>query len=127
MNSIPTSLNTIQFADDLTLYMYVDNLIHRANAELDKFSKWCLANRLTINTTKAFYMLFINTTAKYQPLSRLTILNDNITQVYKTKFLGITFDKNLTFKYHITDHCLKLSRAIALFLKVKDLLQINIT
>ena len=33
MNSISTSLNTIQFADDSTLYMYGDNptnLIHRA-------------------------------------------------------------------------------------------------
>ena len=71
-------------------------------------------------------MLFTNTTAKYQPLPRLTILNDNITQVYKTKFLGIAFDKNLTFKYPITDLCLKLSRAIALFLKVKDLVPIYI-
>ena len=55
------------------------------NAELDKFSKWCLANRPAINTTKTFYMLFTNTTAKYQPLSRLTILNDN--KYIKKKFL----------------------------------------
>lgn len=129
MSSISTSLNTIQFADDSTLYMYDDNptnLILKANTELDKFSKWCLANRLTINTSKTVYMLFTNTITKYQPLPKLSILNDHIMQVYKTKFLGITFDKNLTFKHHITNLCLKLSRSIALFLKIKSLVPIDI-
>ena len=72
-----TALNTIQFADDSTLYMVGDNptdLIYRANLELTAFSEWCLANPLTINTAKTFYMLFTNTTTKYQPLPRLTIL-----------------------------------------------------
>ena len=106
MSSVSTSLNTIQFADDSTLYMHADNstdIINKANSELAKFSEWCLANRLTINTAKTLYVLFTNTTTKYQSLSRHSIVNDDIIQEYKTKFLSIIFDKNLTFKYHITN------------------------
>ena len=102
-----TVLNTIQFADDSTSYLIGDNstdLIHRANQELSVFVEWCLANRLTINTAKTYYMLFTNTTTtKYQPLPRLTILDKDIIQVSKTKFLEITFDNNLTFKHHISN------------------------
>ena len=58
---------------------------------------------------------------KYQPLPRLTILNEDILQVYKIKFLGITIDKNLTFKHHISNLCIKLSRAIALLVRIKNL------
>ena len=79
------------------------DLIHKANSELVKFSEWCLANRLTVNTTKTYYILFTNVNMKYQPLPRLTILNEDILQVYKIKFLGITIDKNLTFKHHISN------------------------
>lgn len=59
-----TALNTMQFADDSTLYMIGDNptdLIYRANQELSAFAEWCLANRLAINTAKTFYMIFTNT------------------------------------------------------------------
>ena len=94
------------------------DLIYKANQELAAFSEWCLANRLTINTAKTFYMLCTNTTTKYQPLPRLTILDKDITQVSKTKFLGVTIDNNLTFKYHISNLCLKLSRSIGLLLKI---------
>ena len=124
-----TALNTKQFADDSTLYLIGDNptdLIHRTNQELSAIVEWCFANRLTINTAKTYYKLFTNTTTKYQPLPRLTILDKDITQVSKTKFLGITFDNNLTFKHHISNLCLKLSRSVALLLKIKNLVTVEI-
>ena len=128
-----TALNTIQFADDSTLYLIGSNptdLIHRANQELSAFVEWCLANRLTINTAKTYYMLFTNTTTKYQPLPRLTILDKDITQVSRTKFLRITFDNNLTFKHHISNLNLNLnqtlSRSVALLLKIKNLVTVEI-
>ena len=124
ISSFSTSLNTIQFADDFTLYMQGNNptdLIHKANSELVKFSEWCLANCLNVNTTKTYYILLMNINMKYQQLPRLTILNEDILQVYKFKFLGITINKNLTFKHHISNLCIKLSRAIALLIRIKNL------
>ena len=71
-------------------------------------------------------MLFTNIATKFQPLPRLTILNKDILQVYQIKFLGITIDRNLTFKHHISNICIKLSRAIALLVRVKNLVPIEI-
>ena len=122
-------LHPILFADDSTFYMSggkPTELINMANIELKKFSNWCLANKLTVNTTKTYYMLFTKTITYYQPLPNLTILNDDISQVDKIKFLGINFDKNLTFKHHLSSICLKLSRTISLLHKVKHFAPNNV-
>ena len=127
--NISKSLKTILFADDSTFYMIGDNpteIIHSANVELQKFSEWCLANRLTVNTSKTYYILFTNIITKYQPLPNLLILNESIQQVYKTKFLGVVFDKGLTFKHHISELCLTLSKKIPLLLKVKHYAPLHI-
>ena len=52
---------TILFADDTTMYLTgpnPDQFTHNANKELKKLYEWCLSNRLTINTTKTYFMLF---------------------------------------------------------------------
>ena len=120
--NISNRFNTILFADDSTLYMIGDHpteLINEANNELQKFTDWCLANKLTINTNKTYFMIFSKLLTKYYPLPNLTMLNDSISQVYQTKFLGVFFDSNLSFKPHISNLCLKLSRTIPLLLKVR--------
>ena len=120
--NISDTLNTILFADDSTFYMTGEKpteLIYKANTELQKFSKWCLANRLTVNTTKTYFILFSNSITIYQPLPNLSILNADILQVDRIKFLGVTLDKNLSFKHHLSQLCLKISRIIPLLLKVK--------
>ena len=129
ISNISVSLNSILFADDSTFYMTGDTpteTINKANLELQKFSDWCLANRITVNTSKTYYMLFTNSITCYQPLPNLTILNDDITQVDKIKFLGIILDKNLNFKQHLSNLCLKLSRVIPLLLKVKHFAPVEI-
>lgn len=129
ISNISDKLQTVLFADDSMFYMIGDNpaeLINKTNIELKKFSSWCLANKLTVNTTKTHYMLFTKTITIHQPLPNLTILNENILQVDKIKFLGIIFDKNLTFKPHISNLCLRLSRIIPLLVKAKHIAPIKI-
>ena len=129
ITNISNTLHTILFADDSTFYMIGENpteLINKTNTELLKFSNWCLANKLTVNTSKTHYMLFSKTITYFQPLPNLTILNDEILQVDKTKFLGVILDKNLTFKHHLSNLCLKLSRTIPLLLKLKHFAPGNI-
>ncbi len=53
------------------------------------------------------------------------LIND-VLQVERTKFLGITIDKNLIFKHHLSNLCLRLSRTIPLLLKVKHFAPSNI-
>ncbi len=55
ISNIFDTLHTILFADDSTFYMVGENptqLNNKTNTELIKFSNWCLANKLTVNTSK---------------------------------------------------------------------------
>ena len=45
-----------------------------------------------------------------------------ITQTEKTKFLGVTLDKNLSFQAHINEICTKLSKSVGILYKLKSFL-----
>ena len=127
ISSIFKKLKTILFADDSTLYISDENplnLIHTANLELLNLERWCASNKLIINTSKTFYMLFTN-----KPLNIIPplLLNGNIINKTDTHtLLGITIDEKLTFKPHITNLTLKLSRVMSLLYRVKDFVPLNI-
>lgn len=53
-------------------------------------------------------------------LPRLQINNQTISKTDKNKFIGVTYDDSLTFKYHINNLTLKISRHIALLYQAKD-------
>ena len=129
--SVSKLLSTILFADDATLSLYGRNptsLIHTANIELEKFYFWCLSNRLTINTSKTFYMLFSNRPPNNLPplLIRSNFTYEVIKQTQDIKFLGVYYDPKLTFK----NHCQYLTRRLAslssLFHRIKDFTPTNV-
>ena len=114
---------SILFADDMTVYLTgpdPDQLVYSVNNELEKLYQWCLCNRLTINTNKTYFMLF--TGKNIHSLPNVQINNITITKTDKFKFLGVTYDDSLTFKYHIDNLTLKISRHIALLYQIKDLM-----
>ena len=94
-----------------------DQLIYNANNELKKLYEWCLSNRLTINTTKTHFMLF--TIKQTLNLSHLHINDKTIFRTDK-KFLGVTYDDSLTFKHHINNLTLIISRHVALLYQTKN-------
>ena len=126
INDLPnifTNLKTILFADDMTLYITgddINNIIHIANVDLETLYSWCLSNRLTINLDKTYYMIFTNKV--YDNLPPLIYHNDNIEITNKHTLLGITYDNKMTFRNHISNLILKLSRIVSLIYCIKDLL-----
>ncbi len=119
--------DTILFADDMTLYFTGhtnDTLFHSANADLNKLNEWCLSNRLTINSDKTYFMLFSNKNDNNLP--ELIIRNSQIARTSKLKFLGVTYDENLTFKFHTTNISQKLSRCTAMLYKIRDFMPTEI-
>ena len=54
-----------------------------------------------------------------QSLSVLDVTQWFIKKVDSTKYLGITFDSNLTWKSHINELCLKLSKTVGILSKVR--------
>ena len=118
---------SILFADDATLSLIGKDkrsLILTANAELDKFYYWCLANRLSVNTLKTHFMLFGNQVVRELPplLIKSSYSYELIKNVSETKFLGVYFDQKLTFKNHINYLTQRLSRTCALIYRVRDLM-----
>ena len=125
--NISEILNTILFADDSTLSIVgktFRQLCELANVELHKFNDWCLANRLSVNSSKTFYMIFSRT--KVIESIPLVIKSgytyDVIKRVDNTKFLGVYFNDNMTFKAHISYISKKLARVAALIYQIRDLL-----
>ena len=93
------------YADDTVIYCINESSKH-AEMELqlllNKFSKWCDINALTINTNKTKTMLFGSRNRiknAYKP--SLYIKNDQLQLVPTYKYLGINLDQTLNFKYHL--------------------------
>ena len=66
-------------------------------------------NRLALTISKTNYILFHSSKLKPNQSLRIKIDDTPIKQVDSTKYLGVTFDSNLTWKSHINELCLKLS------------------
>ena len=123
LSNVSNIFNTILFADDSTFYFSGTDpaaLLTTANLELPKLFQWCKTNRLTINANKTNYMIFSNI-KNIDNLPNLYLNNCEIKRLQQTKFLGVTYDETLTFKTHISNLCLKISRAIALLYQVRSL------
>ena len=69
------------------------------NIELNENAKWLKVNKLTLNVDKTQCMLFTRKRCKTKLNTK--IKNSSITQVTKTKFLGIIIDEKLNWKDHI--------------------------
>ena len=76
-------------------------------------------NRLALSISKTNFILFHSSKLKPNQSLRIKIDDTPIKQVDSTKYLGITFDSNLTWKSHINELCLKLSKTVGILSKVR--------
>jgi len=112
------------FADDTNVFVCgndVNELTLRCQSVIDQISSWILANRLTLNVDKTFYMIFTpGLTHDLSPDLTLNIFLNNvpIVRVKSSKFLGVIIDDKLEWKLHIQDLCLRLRRYISIFYKL---------
>ena len=79
-------------------------MLATVNGELSKISQWFLADKFSLNVTKAKYSFFHKTSKKGGiplKLPRLQINNHNIERIPSIKFLGALLDEKLSWKEHI--------------------------
>ena len=76
-------------------------------------------NRLALSVSKTNFILFHSSKHKNNQSLRMKIDDALIKQVGSTKYLGLTFDSNLTWKSHVNELCLKLSKTVGVLSKVK--------
>ena len=124
INDLSRSSNILQFhlfADDTSLHLSAKNetqLMHTINHELIQISNWLSANKLSLNVSKSSFLLFHPPQKK---LSKIQLLIDNkyIPEKTQTKYLGVIFDKHLTWQNHITYINRKLNKALGILSKIR--------
>lgn len=116
INDLPEHVKQkiILFADDLSVVVRCTNLKEYEsilNEALGDIIEWLEVNNLVVNIEKTKFMQF------YLPQSRPKNLTINyngqkIMQVNESKFLGITLDRHLNWKTHISNLTTKLSKYV---------------
>jgi len=101
------------FADDLALWVQ-DTDLGRAEAKMQKalhrIEEWCKEWKLQLNTEKSEVTVFSTDSheAKYRP--HLLLLNEPLQFNPTPTFLGVTFDRTLSYKAHIDKATTKMKK-----------------
>lgn len=89
------------FADDTNIYFSRKNLSHletTLNRKLKSVAEWMKCNRLALSISETNFILFHSSKLKPNQSLRIKIDDVLVKQVESTKYLGTTFDSNLTWK-----------------------------
>ena len=119
-------LKPILFADDTALLHSDSNfncLIQNFNVELIRVNNWLLKNRLTLNVDKTIAMIFTKRKHAVSNLNKLCIADKDVEFESRTKYLGVTLDENLSFKDHISNLCVKVSKSIGIMYRISYYVQ----
>ena len=122
---MPNASNIIRFhlfADDTSLFYSntsIDQLEEIVNSELLNISDWLTANKLSLNTSKAIFMIIKPRQRKLSKNIKLKINNDVSHESECVKFLGVLLDKSLTWKEHIQYINTKLAKNTGILAKLR--------
>ena len=140
INDLPNSSEHLSFkifADDTNVFASAKDLKtleHLMNSELAKVKRWCDINKLSINMDKTNFMVVKSVRKKDIPISLNIISSDgsiySLERKQCIKYLGVMIDESLSWKYHISFVCSRISRNTGIisklryYLSVKQLTQI---
>ena len=112
--------STVLFADDTTLSFKCDSpdqFNSISNVEMHKFFLWSSANKLSINLSKTFYMIY--SYRNFDDSNFNLVINDyRIEKLNQGLFLGMFIDSKLSYKSHIDYISKKISKSIGILFKL---------
>lgn len=118
--NVSVLLESILFADDTNLFTSDVNLNHLCyivNQELAKLNIWFAINKLSLNISKTYYMIFCN--RKIHNATDIIINDTLIKKVHHIKFLGVIIDDEFNWKKHIDSVKVKLSQCIGVLYRAR--------
>ena len=93
------------FADDTALYMVnsdLQTLLSAIKEKNENLYKWCICNKLTINSENTYFMLFY---AVNKPipnnLTKIVTTQVTIKAVTEIKYLGLVLDEKFNYNEHV--------------------------
>ena len=98
--------NKSQFADDAGQWAVSKNIDLAAEylqRDLDKLARWCAKWRIKLNPEKTKVIIFSKSRFAIRAEPALSLYGDLLSYYPHIKFLGITFDKRMTFTKHFEE------------------------
>ena len=132
INDLPNSSSKLSFylfADDANIYFESRSLSilqKVVNKELRNVKKWQDANKLALNIDKTNCFIFHSAQNPLNDSINIKIGSQYVKQTKYVKFLGLLFDENLSWKYHLSELSKKLSRTCGAFSSVRHLLPTSV-
>lgn len=115
-------LEFLLFADDTTISIQGQDLNYindTLNTELINVSNWIKSNKLTLNISKTYCMLFLS--LMIQPINiHVYIDNLELEQVEVCKFLGVNIDSKLKWKFQVNEITTKISKLVGVLYKIRN-------
>ena len=110
------------YADDATLYTKhkrIQNIEDTLQNDLEKVSKWCSKNNMSINANKSKCML-LGSNQKLKNAKEIDLIVDStaIQNVSSHKLLGVIVDSSLTWQLQVESVCKKMNAKISLLKKL---------
>ena len=101
----------VTFADDTTVFAAGSNLkflFKKVNADLERLGDWFDSNSLTLNVDKSKFIVFRNRGKALLHNGSIRLAGKELERVNKIKFLGVTIDEFLDWKYQVKNVLTKL-------------------
>ena len=95
------------------------------NNELEKITTWLCTNKLSLNVKKTHFIIFKSNRKKLKKKVSIKINAQPIEQLKYTKFLGLLFDEELSWKYHIDEVTNKISKMSGVLAKARHYLSLK--
>ena len=114
------------FADDACLLLSskdAKDLEKKVNTELIKINQWRKLNKLSINFSKSYYMIFSN--KKKNPKFNITMDGNKLTRTDDFKYLGIIIDHKLKWNKHIKYILNKILKVSYMLTKIRHYIDLN--
>ena len=115
----------ILYADDTNIFYTAntkEELIFNMQKDLITLQSWFQQNKLVINIEKCNFMVFSKNSIKENMNQHLYFNNQNLFQVFETKFLGLWILHNLDWSTHLNKLYSKISCFIGVFYRTKHLI-----
>lgn len=99
-----TNTHTAIYADDTAFYSQsrsINKITQNLQKHLKIYHEWTKRWKIKINPNKSQGIIFTNHPIKHKPEKQLQINNTNIPWKDTITYLGIDYDKNMTYKNHI--------------------------
>jgi hypothetical protein len=131
INDLPSCLRNSScslFADDTEIHCCgstIEEVERLLQQDVDNITEWFRRNRLTVNSTKSFSMIFSSNKTVNNTGLRITIASNPIACKPSARYLGIYPDSNFSWIDHISELCKNVSPKVALLSKLKSLLPIE--